>query len=135
MFRDGVTCRPGMQACAGVGKITEAETPGQRLMLGSADVTVDREDGTTGGRMATISRPTGNRLAEDDSAQGVPFASSWRRAHLTVDQRVGRGRAARGEAPRSAHGRWEAAPDRPDPVALLEEQAATRVPELVPIRY
>jgi len=26
-------------------------------------------------------------------------------------------------------------PDRPDPVTLLEEQAATRVPELVPIRY
>ena len=85
--------------------------------------------------MATITRPTGTTLAEDDSAQGVPFASSWRRAHLTVDQRVARGRAARREAPRSAHGRWEAAPDRPDPVALLEEQAATRVPELVPIRY
>ena len=85
--------------------------------------------------MATTTRPTGTRLAEDDDAQGVPFASSWRRAHLTVDQRVARGRAARREAPRSAHGRWEAAPDRPDPVALLEEQAATRVPELVPIRY
>src|SRR5205085_9722280 len=27
------------------------------------------------------------------------------------------------------------APDRPDPVALLEEQAATRVPELVPVRW
>jgi uncharacterized protein (DUF2252 family) len=64
-----------------------------------------------------------------------PFASSWRRRHLTVDQRVARGRAARVEAPRSAHGRWVAAPDRPDPVALLEEQAATRVPQLVPIRY
>src|SRR6185437_15423148 len=55
--------------------------------------------------------------------------------HLTVDQRVARGRAARQEAPRSEHGRWKAAPNRPDPVALLEEQAATRVPELVPIRY
>jgi uncharacterized protein (DUF2252 family) len=64
-----------------------------------------------------------------------PFASSWRRRHLTVDQRVARGRAARVEAPRSAHGRWAPAPDRPDPVALLEEQAATRVPLLVPIRY
>src|SRR3954451_14352525 len=27
------------------------------------------------------------------------------------------------------------APDRPDPIALLEEQARKRVPELVPIRY
>jgi uncharacterized protein (DUF2252 family) len=64
-----------------------------------------------------------------------PFASSWRRRNLTVDDRVARGRAARVEAPRSAHGRWAPAPDRPDPVALLEEQAATRVPQLVPIRY
>jgi len=85
--------------------------------------------------MTTSTRPTGHRLAEDDSAPDVPFASSWRRAHLTVDQRVARGRAARREASRSAHGRWEPAPDRPDPVALLEEQAATRVPGLVPIRY
>jgi uncharacterized protein (DUF2252 family) len=52
-----------------------------------------------------------------------------------LDERVARGRAARTEAPRSAHGRWAPAPDRPDPVALLEEQAASRVPMLVPIRY
>ncbi|HJY74260.1 MAG TPA: DUF2252 family protein, partial [Streptosporangiaceae bacterium] len=64
-----------------------------------------------------------------------PFASSWRRRHLSVDERVARGRAARGQAPRSSHGPWQPAPDRPDPISLLEEQAATRVPELVPIRY
>ena len=29
----------------------------------------------------------------------------------------------------------EPRPDRPDPIALLEDQAAERVPELVPIRY
>ncbi|HVD81690.1 MAG TPA: hypothetical protein VNB87_14275 [Propionibacteriaceae bacterium] len=39
-------------------------------------------------------------------------------AHLTPEERVARGKAA-----------------RPDPVGLLEEQAASRVPELVPIRY
>jgi uncharacterized protein (DUF2252 family) len=37
--------------------------------------------------------------------------------------------------PRSAHATWEPAAGRPDPVELLEEQAASRVPELVPIRY
>ena len=52
-----------------------------------------------------------------------------------MEERVARGRAARREAPRSAHGRWAPAPDRPDPVALLEDQAKTRVPHLVPIRY
>jgi len=73
-----------------------------------------------------------------DGAAGArtpPFASAWRREHLTVDQRVARGRAARAQAPRSVHGRWAPAPDRPDPVALLEEQAASRVPQLVPVRY
>ena len=68
-------------------------------------------------------------------AAAGPFASSWRRMHLTAEQRVARGRTARETAPRSSHGRWQPAPDRPDPVALLEEQAATRVPELIPIRY
>jgi uncharacterized protein (DUF2252 family) len=63
------------------------------------------------------------------------FAPSWRRRHLTVDERVARGRAARKEAPRSAHGRWQPAPGRPDPLALLEDQAASRVPGLVPVRY
>jgi uncharacterized protein (DUF2252 family) len=42
---------------------------------------------------------------------------------------------ARKEVRRFAHSEWEPAADRPDPVALLEEQARTRVPELVPIRY
>ncbi len=55
--------------------------------------------------------------------------------HLTVAERVARGKAARADVPRSVHGAWEASADRPDPVALLEEQGASRVPELVPIRY
>jgi len=45
------------------------------------------------------------------------------------------GRAARRGTPRSAHGDWAPAPDRPDPVAVLTAQAASRVQELVPIRY
>jgi uncharacterized protein (DUF2252 family) len=56
-------------------------------------------------------------------------------AHPTVEQRAARGKAARAWAPRSEHGEWEPAADRRDPVELLEEQARTRVPELVPLRY
>jgi uncharacterized protein (DUF2252 family) len=85
--------------------------------------------------MAASTHSTAAGLASGDGERGAPFASAWRRQHLTVDQRVARGRAARAQAPRSAHGRWEPAPDRPDPVALLEEQAQSRVPGLVPIRY
>jgi uncharacterized protein (DUF2252 family) len=55
--------------------------------------------------------------------------------HLTVDERVARGKAARAEVPRSRHAEYESFSDRPDPVTLLEDQARTRVPELVPIRY
>jgi uncharacterized protein (DUF2252 family) len=56
-------------------------------------------------------------------------------AHLTPEQRVARGKAARNDVPRGSHGRWVPADNRADPIALLEEQATTRVPELVPIRY
>jgi uncharacterized protein (DUF2252 family) len=66
---------------------------------------------------------------------GGRLASPWRREHLTVAERDARGKRARAQVPRAVHGRWEPAPGRPDPVALLEEQAASRVPELVPIRY
>ena len=56
-------------------------------------------------------------------------------AETSPADRAAFGKAARAEAPRSSHGEWGPAPDRPDPVDLLQEQAATRVPELVPIRY
>ena len=55
--------------------------------------------------------------------------------HPTAAERAAKGKAAREVAPRAAHGEWEPARDRRDPVDLLEEQAASRVPELVPIRY
>jgi uncharacterized protein (DUF2252 family) len=55
--------------------------------------------------------------------------------HPSVAERVARGKAARAEVPRSSHATFEPSPDRADPIALLERQAETRVPELVPIRY
>ncbi len=54
--------------------------------------------------------------------------------HFTRAERAARGRAARAEVPRSTHAQIDFSEPRA-PVALLEEQAATRVPELVPIRY
>jgi uncharacterized protein (DUF2252 family) len=55
--------------------------------------------------------------------------------HPTPAERAAIGRAARAEVARSAHGEWSPPTTRNDPIALLEEQAQTRVPELVPIRY
>ena len=54
---------------------------------------------------------------------------------MTAAARAERGRAARSAVPRSSHGPYEPARDRPDPIGILAAQAATRVPELVPIRY
>src|SRR5690349_21451863 len=45
------------------------------------------------------------------------------------------GKATRSTVPRSGHSEWAPPAGRPDPVALLEQQSANRIPELVPIRY
>jgi uncharacterized protein (DUF2252 family) len=69
-------------------------------------------------------------MANDSESGTAPTAE-----HPTTAERVAAGKAARAAAPRSSHRGWEAPPSRPDPVGLLESQAASRVPELVPIRY
>ena len=56
-------------------------------------------------------------------------------AHPGVDDRRAGGREARNRTPLSSHAGWTPAADRPDPVALLEEQDATREPDLVPVRH
>jgi uncharacterized protein (DUF2252 family) len=54
---------------------------------------------------------------------------------LTPAERAVRGKAARAEAPLESHAAFDPPRGRPDPIALLEEQAKSRVPELVPVRY
>jgi len=69
----------------------------------------------------------GPRARRPSRAKAVP--------HLTPAESVALGKVERAEVARSAHGEWTAPSDRRDPVDLLEEQATSRVPELVPIRY
>jgi uncharacterized protein (DUF2252 family) len=54
---------------------------------------------------------------------------------LRPDEWRGRGREQRRLVARSSHAQWQPPSDRPDPVAVLEEQARSRVADLVPIRY
>ena len=54
--------------------------------------------------------------------------------HLALAERAARGKAVRDEVPRSVHRDWVLPPGRADPIDILEEQARTRVPELVPLR-
>jgi hypothetical protein len=63
------------------------------------------------------------------------MATSSRVSHPTVDDRRARGLEARDKAPLSSHSGWQSSSDRPDPVGLLEEQDATREPDLVPVRH
>jgi uncharacterized protein (DUF2252 family) len=85
--------------------------------------------------MADVETPVGGWEAvgtrEGDGREPKPKPV----AHPSPRERAARGKAARAVAPRSGHGAWEPATDRRDPVGLLEEQAASRVAELVPIRY
>ena len=55
--------------------------------------------------------------------------------HLTPAERAARGAQARAEVPRESHADFTVPASRPDPIALLEEQAKARVPELVPVRW
>jgi uncharacterized protein (DUF2252 family) len=87
------------------------------------------------------------RMKDRAVANGVPSTveshpatrSDWDRQAVphrpTVEERAARGRAAREKTPRSSHAYWVEAPDRGDPIALLESQATTRLPDLIPIRY
>ncbi|MCX5535308.1 DUF2252 domain-containing protein [Streptomyces sp. NBC_00006] len=53
----------------------------------------------------------------------------------TARERASTGRSARSRVPRSGHDAYTPAADRPDPVDILEKQSASRLQELIPIRY
>ena len=63
------------------------------------------------------------------------MAARTRVPHLSVDERRAQGKEACNRTPPSSHTGWTPASDRPDPVALLEEQNLTREPDLVPVRH
>jgi uncharacterized protein (DUF2252 family) len=62
-------------------------------------------------------------------------AATRAKSPLSVEERAAKGKTLRAEVPRSSHGDWAPAAGRPDPIALLQEQAVKRVQELLPIRY
>ncbi|WP_084729590.1 DUF2252 domain-containing protein [Streptacidiphilus neutrinimicus] len=62
-------------------------------------------------------------------------AAEPRPPRLTPAQRAELGERARAKVPLAEHEQFGAGPGREDPVAILERQAQSRVPELVPVRY
>ena len=76
-----------------------------------------------------MSRTISPRRARDPHPVSPPDG------HTSRERRVRQGKAARAEVPRESHAEFAPGPHRPDPLALLQEQDRTRVPELLPIRY
>ena len=74
-------------------------------------------------------------MVVDEVTQRTEPAPPGPVTHLDEDESKAKGKTARSKAPRASQAVFEPAPGRPDPVSLLESQAKTRVPELVPIRY
>src|SRR5258707_15756896 len=77
----------------------------------------------------------GTRTAEAVPQRGQRYQIDAELARLTPAERVERGKKARAAVPRDSHAEFSPTADRPDPVALLQEQESVRVPELVPIRH
>jgi uncharacterized protein (DUF2252 family) len=69
------------------------------------------------------------------TTNGTTQEASASLPHPSVAERVARGKAARDAVPRASHADFTPAKDRADPLNVLEQQATTRVPELVPIRH
>ena len=54
---------------------------------------------------------------------------------LPVKARIELGRSFRKQVPRSSHGDWTPAANRPNPISLLQEQDKGRLQQLLPIKY
>ena len=75
------------------------------------------------------------RTAEAPRRSALRYQLDTGVSGLTPAERVARGKTARAEVPRESHAVFDPPSDRPDPIALLEEQGKMRLPELVPVRY
>lgn len=78
---------------------------------------------------------SGARRARTTPTDGTGRTQAFDARVAAPDERAQDGKALRKRVPRSTHGVWEPASDRPDPVELLVDQGRDRVPELVPLRF
>jgi uncharacterized protein (DUF2252 family) len=128
--------RKGKNATGG----SEAAPSGEAL---DTPVAADEEDGSavpppaTAGTPDEIGEAAATALAIEEAAvAGEPAqAPSQIVGWAPIQQHMAAGKGARKMVPRTSHAGWVPPHDRPDPVALLQTQDATRVPELVPIRW
>ena len=80
-----------------------------------------------GSGVASVEGKTAERHPDTDRGESVGY--------LTPAERATKGKRARTEVRRQAHGLWEPSSSRRSPLEVLEAQASERLPELGPIRY
>ena len=102
---------------------------GRRVRMTTAEVGFSSPDELAPKRRSAVSLV----LATPERRRRAAVLAEVR--HLSRKERAAIGKEARGSVPRSRHAELYLGADRPDPIALLQEQARTRIPELVPIRY
>ena len=74
-------------------------------------------------------------LRKDGAAAKVKETASSDAGHHPDKQQLAEGKSLRKQTPRSAQGIFKPSLDRRNPIQILEESSANRVPHLVPIRY
>src|SRR6478672_6777914 len=111
--------------------VPSERSPGRRRMAGPSRA------------YGPISQTCSEEVSEPADPAG-PFTEREREArtmavtkieHPTAEERKALGKTSREKTPVSSHSGWKVAADRPDPVALLEEQNLTREQDLVPVRH
>ncbi|MDM0024332.1 DUF2252 domain-containing protein [Variovorax saccharolyticus] len=70
----------------------------------------------------------------EQNSRAQALASEFTAPRPSVEERMAAGKALRERIPRASHAAFERLP-QVDPLAILEAQAATRLPQLVPVRH
>jgi hypothetical protein len=85
--------------------------------------------------MANTRSSSSRRGALDQAWHESALLKSFLAPRASVASRLAAGKELRLRVPRASHAEYKAARTRADPVAILQAQAKTRLPHLVPIRY
>jgi uncharacterized protein (DUF2252 family) len=88
--------------------------------------------------MNVVKRDAGDRAHLQRLAEAtgdLSLLASFTEKRPSVQERLAAGKALRDKMPRADHARFGKRQDRADPVAILEQQNASRLQKLVPVRF
>src|SRR5262245_10088666 len=82
-----------------------------------------------------MARSKGIELLGQISASADELVDAFTARRPGVEERMAAGKALRERIPRASHGDFERPRGAVDPVAILRQQAKTRIPDLIPVRH